>query len=176
MLWQGLRQVKAKGRAPTPWHRGFNLFLLFFSAVKATCTFNLQLQMGATRACTYDWPRTGLELAILSWTHLYARTPDPNNDAVKYGTHPEGTKLAKTFSSAPGATLCTHPPEGSRVPSPSLGIGYADRRLGGASVWFIHSPNAIPNQLPQPRQGPAAGFSGERRLAVLFRPNATTTN
>ena len=22
-------------------------------------------------------------------------------------------------------------------------IGYADRRLGGASVWFIHNPNAI---------------------------------
>ena len=54
LLWQGLRQVKAKGRAPTPWHRGFNLFLLFFSAVKATCPFNLQLQMGATRAWTCD--------------------------------------------------------------------------------------------------------------------------
>ena len=48
---------------------------------------------------------TSIELAILTWTHLYARTPDPNNEAVKYGTHPEGTKLAKTFSSAPGATL-----------------------------------------------------------------------
>ena len=23
-------------------------------------------------------------------------------------------------------------------------IGYADHRLGGASVWFIHNPNAIP--------------------------------
>ena len=22
-------------------------------------------------------------------------------------------------------------------------IGYADRRLGGASVWFIHNPSAI---------------------------------
>ena len=39
------------------------------------------------------------------------------------------------------SVCCTHPP--SRVPSPSLEIGYADRRLGGASVWFIHNPNAI---------------------------------
>ena len=39
------------------------------------------------------------------------------------------------------SVCCTHPP--SRVPSPSLEIGYADRRLGGASVWFIHNPNGI---------------------------------
>ena len=37
LLWQGLGQVKAKGRTPTPWDRGFKLFLFFFSAVKATC-------------------------------------------------------------------------------------------------------------------------------------------
>ena len=43
------------------------------------------------------------------------------------------------------SVCCTHPP--SRVPSPSLEIGYADRRLGGASVWFIHNPNAISSQL-----------------------------
>ena len=48
LLWQGLRQVKAKGRAPTLWHRGFSLFLFIFSAVKASCPYNLQLQMGAT--------------------------------------------------------------------------------------------------------------------------------
>ena len=54
LLWQGLGQVKAKGRTPTPWHRGFSLFLFFFSAVKATCPFNLRLQMGATRAWTCD--------------------------------------------------------------------------------------------------------------------------
>ena len=54
LLWQGLGQVKAKGRTPTPWHRGLDLFLLFLSAVKATCPFNLQLQMGATWAWTCD--------------------------------------------------------------------------------------------------------------------------
>ena len=54
LLWQGLGQVKVKGRAPTPWHRGFNLFLLFISAVKASCPYNMQLQMGVTRAWTCD--------------------------------------------------------------------------------------------------------------------------
>ena len=52
---------------------------------------------------------------------------------------------------------CTHPP--SRVPSPSLEIGYTDRRLGGASVWFIHNPNAMSISVLLPRQRPAAGFS-----------------
>ena len=54
LLWQGLGQVKAKGRTPTPWDRGFKLFLFFFSAVKATCPSNLQLQMGGKRAWTCD--------------------------------------------------------------------------------------------------------------------------
>ena len=49
-------------------------------------------------------------------------------------------------------------------------IGYADRRLGGASVWFIHNPNAIsisytylvnvqqlvfPQDTPRPSQEPS---------------------
>ena len=35
----------------------------------------------------------------------------------------------------------THPP--SRVPSPSQKSVTPTLRLGGASVWFIHNPNAI---------------------------------
>ena len=52
-------------------------------------------------------------------------------------------------SSTRTSSLCVAPtrPPVWRVPSPSLEIGYADRRLGGASVWFIHNPNAISSQL-----------------------------
>ena len=56
LLWQGLRQVKAKGRPPTLWHRGFSLFLFIFSAVKASCPYNMQLQMGVT----WTWPCDGI--------------------------------------------------------------------------------------------------------------------
>ena len=49
----------------------------------------------------------------------------------------------------PTSSLCVAPtrPPVPTVPSPSLEIGYADRRLGGANVWFIHNPNAISSQL-----------------------------
>ena len=84
MLWQGLRQVKAKGRAPTPWHRGLDLFFLFFSAVKVSCPSNLQLQMGATWAWTCDGivgPTTfsarGNADGWRSWSQTWPRTMEP---------------------------------------------------------------------------------------------------
>ena len=54
LLWQGLRQVKAKGRAPAPRPRGLDLFLLFLTAGKVSCPYNLQLQMGPTWAWSCD--------------------------------------------------------------------------------------------------------------------------
>ena len=46
-----------------------------------------------------------LELAKLTWVLFFGRMPEEGHDSVKYGTHPEGTKLAKTLNSAPGTNL-----------------------------------------------------------------------
>ena len=40
---------------------------------------------------------SSLELAKLTWVLFFGRMPEDGHESVKYGTHPEGTKLAKTI-------------------------------------------------------------------------------